>query len=88
MPGCWNGFELATRAILSQHTSLEATNELARRIVSNFGQEFAPTNWLSHLFPPPSVLATADLARAGVSKAIADSIRALSRAICNQQIQF
>ena len=88
VPGCWNGFELATRAILSQHTSLEATNELARRIVSNFGQEFAPTNGLSHLFPPPSVLATADLARAGVSKAIADSIRALSRAICNQQIQF
>jgi AraC family transcriptional regulator of adaptative response / DNA-3-methyladenine glycosylase II len=88
VPGCWNGFELATRAILGQQITVKGATALAGRIVCSFGKPFATASGLTHLFPPPEVLADAKLASIGLPGARADTIRALARAVCDGKIRF
>lgn len=88
LPGCWNGFELATRAILGQQISVRGATTLAGRLVRNFGQPFSASSDLTHLFPPPEVLADASLARIGLPGVRAETIRALARAVSDGQISF
>jgi AraC family transcriptional regulator of adaptative response / DNA-3-methyladenine glycosylase II len=86
VPGCWNGFELAVRAILAQG-STDAT-AIAGQLVRTFGRQFLAGQGLTHLFPEPVVLAEGDLSAAGVSPTCANSIRALAVAICSGEIAF
>jgi AraC family transcriptional regulator, regulatory protein of adaptative response / DNA-3-methyladenine glycosylase II len=88
VPGCWDGFELATRAIVGQQISVPAATSLAGRIAAIFGQRFSATNGLAHLFPSPEVLAEADLTRAGLTAARSETIRALARAVCAGRLRF
>ena len=88
VPGCWNGFELAVRAILGQQITVKGATALAGRIVRAFGQPFSAASSLTHLFPPPEVLADANLASIGMPGARAETIRALARAVCDGQINF
>ncbi len=88
VPGCWNGFELATRAILGQQISVKGATALAGRVVRAFGQAISAAGGLTHLFPTAEVLAEADLRRAGLTKARAETIRALARAVCDRHISF
>src|SRR5580692_11262617 len=67
VPGCWNGFELATRAILGQQITVKGATVLAGRMVSSFGKRFTAANGLTHLFPTPEVLADAKLTRIGLT---------------------
>jgi AraC family transcriptional regulator of adaptative response / DNA-3-methyladenine glycosylase II len=86
--GCWNGFELAVRAILGQQITVKGATELAGRLVRAFGQPFPSGDKLTHLFPSPEVLADANVAGIGLPKARAETIRALARAVCDGQINF
>jgi AraC family transcriptional regulator of adaptative response / DNA-3-methyladenine glycosylase II len=88
VPGCWNGFELATRAILGQQITVKGATALAGRLVSAFGKPFPSANGLTHLFPRPDVLAGANLARIGLPRARAETIRALARAVANGAVSF
>jgi AraC family transcriptional regulator of adaptative response / DNA-3-methyladenine glycosylase II len=88
VPGCWDGFELAVRAILGQQISVKGATTLAGRIVHMFGRPFGSTNGLSHLFPSPDALAEADLTRVGLTGARSETINALARAISKRQISF
>jgi AraC family transcriptional regulator of adaptative response / DNA-3-methyladenine glycosylase II len=88
VPGCWNGFELATRAILGQQITVKGATALAGRMVSRFGKPFSGASGLTHLFPPPEVLADARLGEIGLTGARAETIRALSRAVCSGKINF
>jgi AraC family transcriptional regulator, regulatory protein of adaptative response / DNA-3-methyladenine glycosylase II len=88
VPGCWNGFELATRAILGQQITVKGATTLAGRMVSTFGKPFSSVDGLTHLFPPPDVLADAKLTRIGLTEARAETIRALARAVCEGRIIF
>jgi AraC family transcriptional regulator, regulatory protein of adaptative response / DNA-3-methyladenine glycosylase II len=88
VPGCWNGFELATRAILGQQITVKGATALAGRIVETFGRPFSATGGLTHLFPPPEVLADAKLTSVGLTTARAETIRALARAVCDGRISF
>ena len=88
VPGCWNGFELTVRAILGQQVSVKGATTLAGRIADAFGQRFAPAPGLTHLFPTPEVLADADLTSIGLTRARAETVRALARAVCGRRIQF
>jgi AraC family transcriptional regulator, regulatory protein of adaptative response / DNA-3-methyladenine glycosylase II len=88
IPGCWNGFELATRAILGQQITVKGATSLAARIVKAFGRQFSPGVNLTHLFPSPEVLADANLANIGLPKARAETIRTLARAVCDGQLSF
>jgi AraC family transcriptional regulator, regulatory protein of adaptative response / DNA-3-methyladenine glycosylase II len=88
VPGCWDGFELVTRAILGKQISNAAATTLAGRMVKAFGQSFPATRGLAHLFPVPEVLARADLAEIGLPKAKAATIHALARAVCDRRLRF
>jgi AraC family transcriptional regulator, regulatory protein of adaptative response / DNA-3-methyladenine glycosylase II len=88
VPGSWDGFELATRAILGQQITVKGATTLAGRVVNLFGEPFSPGDGLTHLFPSPEVLADADLTRAGLTKARAASISALARAVSDRKICF
>lgn len=88
VPGCWNGFELATRAILGQQITVKGATRLAGRMVSAFGKTFRGAKGLTHLFPLPEVLATANLADIGVTGTRAETIQALARAVSAGEIKF
>jgi AraC family transcriptional regulator, regulatory protein of adaptative response / DNA-3-methyladenine glycosylase II len=88
VPGCWNGFELAIRAILGQQITVKGATLLAGRIVSRFGKSFCSADGLTHLFPAPAVLADAKLTHIGLTGARAETIRALAREVCDGRINF
>jgi AraC family transcriptional regulator of adaptative response / DNA-3-methyladenine glycosylase II len=88
IPGCWDGFELATRAILGQQVTVKGATTLAGRIAKAFGREFSPAPGLTHLFPSPEVLADANIANIGLPKARAETIRSLARAVCDGQLKL
>jgi AraC family transcriptional regulator of adaptative response / DNA-3-methyladenine glycosylase II len=88
VPGCWNGFELAVRAILGQQIRVKGATVLAGRLVKAFGQPFATADGLTHVFPTPAVLADANVGGIGVPGARAETIRALARAVCQGRVSF
>jgi len=88
VPGCWDGFELTTRAILGQQVTVKSATTLAGRLVSKFGKPFRGPNSLTHLFPAPEILADAKLASIGLTAARAETITALARAVCDGKIKF
>jgi AraC family transcriptional regulator of adaptative response / DNA-3-methyladenine glycosylase II len=88
VPGCWDGFELATRAILGQQITVKGATALAGRMVSAFGQPCPGATGLTHLFPSPETLAGVKLADIGLTGARAETIRALARAVCAGKIKF
>jgi AraC family transcriptional regulator of adaptative response / DNA-3-methyladenine glycosylase II len=88
VPGCWNGFELAVRAILGQQITVKGATALAGRIASRYGKPFPAANGITHLFPPPEVLADANLTEIGLTGARSETIRALARAVCGRKVNF
>jgi AraC family transcriptional regulator of adaptative response / DNA-3-methyladenine glycosylase II len=87
VPGCWNAFELATRAIIGRGGMGEGAS-VAARVVRMFGRPFLAGNGLTHLFPDATSLADADLTRAGASAAVARSVRALASAVRDSRLSF
>ena len=88
VPGCWNAFELAIEAILSQRTRRQLAVSRASLIATTWGKPFSGARGITHVFPTPQVLADADLLRIGVTSDQAQTIRSLSRAVCDGRIQF
>jgi AraC family transcriptional regulator of adaptative response / DNA-3-methyladenine glycosylase II len=88
VPGCWSGFELATRAVLGQQITVKAATTLAGRIVKCFGQPCALAKGVTHLFPTPEALAEADLTPVGVTSARAATIRCLAREVRDGDLRF
>lgn len=86
--GCWDGFELATRAILGQQVSVKGATTLSGRLAEKFGRPIQGPDGLSRLFPEPAVLADAQLGAIGVTRARAQTIRSLARKICDGKITF
>jgi AraC family transcriptional regulator of adaptative response / DNA-3-methyladenine glycosylase II len=87
LPGAWDGFELAVRAIVGQQISVAAATTMAGRIARLFGTAVAGTD-LDRLFPSPSQLADAPLERAGLIASRAKAVRALSRKVVDGTIAF
>ncbi len=88
VPGCWDGFELAIRAILGQQVTVRGATTLAGRLVREFGTTLNSNHGLSNAFPPAQKLADADVARIGLPRARAHTIRALARAVCDGKLSF
>ncbi len=83
LPGAWDGFELAIRAILGQQITVTAARQLAGKLVAAYGQPLADDgSWvapgLTTVFPRPEVLAAADVTSLGMPRARALSISALA----------
>jgi AraC family transcriptional regulator of adaptative response / DNA-3-methyladenine glycosylase II len=88
VPGAWDGFELAVRAVLGQQVSVRGATTLASRLVERFGTALpAPAEpGLTHLFPEAAALAEADVAAVGLPGARAAAIRALARAVADGRL--
>ncbi|HEY8038526.1 MAG TPA: AlkA N-terminal domain-containing protein [Polyangiaceae bacterium] len=82
VPGAWDGFEIAVRAILGQQVSVAGATTLAGRLVDRFGVRVpGGGGGLTHLFPTPAALVAADVASIGLPRARAEAIRGLARAV-------
>jgi len=88
VPGCWDGFELAVRAILGQQVSVKGATTLAGRLVQAFGTPMVISPQLTHLFPAAEALAEADVAAIGLPRKRAESIRSLARSVAEGRIVF
>jgi len=88
LPGCWDGFELATQAILEHNCSVKTATALAGRLAKTFGQAFSGARGLKYLFPSPERLADADLIPVGVPRARAETIHSLARAVSSGALSF
>jgi AraC family transcriptional regulator of adaptative response / DNA-3-methyladenine glycosylase II len=85
LPGSFDGFELAVRAVLGQQVSTQAARTLAGRFVSALGEPVeTPFPTVRGIFPAPSKIAALgpnDLGGLGITSARARTILALSRAV-------
>jgi len=84
VPGAFDGFEMAIRAILGQQITVKAATTLAGRFAAAFGEKIAtPFPELTRLSPLAAGVARArveDVAKLGIVSARAASIIALARA--------
>jgi AraC family transcriptional regulator of adaptative response / DNA-3-methyladenine glycosylase II len=82
VPGAWDGFELAIRAMLGQQITVTAARKLAGKLVAMFGDplQASAVNGLTHTFPPPSRIASSDMRLLGMPAARAEALSSLSAA--------
>ncbi|MFI4941208.1 MAG: AlkA N-terminal domain-containing protein, partial [Burkholderiales bacterium] len=85
VPGAWDGFELAVRAVLGQQVTVAAARTFTRRLVHALGEPLT-TPWpqLTHAFPTPAMLLQAspdDLGKIGIVRQRQKAIHALAHAV-------
>ena len=90
LPGGWDGFEIAVRAVLGQQISVAAARTLATRIVQRWGESLpvAPMPGLERLFPTPAALAHADLREIGLTTTRAATISGMAQALLDGRVDF
>jgi AraC family transcriptional regulator of adaptative response / DNA-3-methyladenine glycosylase II len=89
IPGAWDAFECAVRALLGEHLDVAAARTLAARIVGRAGEPISEAvEGLTHFFPTPAALATADLSGLGLAASRVAAIRALARATHEGKVDF
>jgi AraC family transcriptional regulator, regulatory protein of adaptative response / DNA-3-methyladenine glycosylase II len=85
VPGAWDGFELAVRAVLGQQLAVPVAVRLTGKLVSGHGRKIddvaARERGLTHLFPTPHQIAGADLSVLGIPKAKRETLVALAAAV-------
>jgi AraC family transcriptional regulator of adaptative response / DNA-3-methyladenine glycosylase II len=89
IPGAWDPFECAVRAVLGQQVSVAAARTFASRLVQQAGAAVrGGADGLTHLFPEAATLATADLTPLGITRSRAATLHALARAVSEGRIDF
>jgi AraC family transcriptional regulator of adaptative response / DNA-3-methyladenine glycosylase II len=92
VPGCFDGFELAVRAVLGQQVTVAAARTLATRLLHRFGTPLStPVPALNRLFPTPHSLATADpaeLGQLGIVRQRQAALQALARAVAEGTLEL
>lgn len=88
VPGGWDGFELAIRAVLGQQITVVAAARLAARLIAQYGEPLpVPHAGLTHSFPLPETIAAADLTTLGMPRSRAQTLSAVAAAtIANPQL--
>ena len=91
LPGAFDPFETAVRAVLGQQVSVAAAATLAGRLARRFGAALpgAPSPALAVLFPSAEALATTTaeaIAEDGIPRARAETVLGLARAVADGAI--
>jgi AraC family transcriptional regulator of adaptative response / DNA-3-methyladenine glycosylase II len=85
VPGAWDGFELAVRAVLGQQVSVRAATTFAGRLAAAHGQPLtldgAAADGPDLVFPTPEAVAVADLTTIGLTRIRAATLNALGLAM-------
>ena len=79
VPGAWDGFETAVRAVLGQQVSVARATGLAQQMCTRFG---------AGAFPTPGQLIDADVVALGMPRKRADAIRAVARGVLDGTLQL
>jgi AraC family transcriptional regulator, regulatory protein of adaptative response / DNA-3-methyladenine glycosylase II len=89
LPGGWDGFEIAIRAVLGQQVTVAAARTLTERVVRKFGEVVRlPRGGDVQLFPTPQTLADADLGGLGITGARMRTLQAIARAVSDGRVDF
>jgi AraC family transcriptional regulator of adaptative response / DNA-3-methyladenine glycosylase II len=95
LPGCFNAFEMAVRAVLGQQITVKAASTLATRIVNAYGAHIQTgIEGLTRIFPTPEdILALGEpienhLGALGVIASRSKTIYELARIIVQKEIDF
>ncbi|OCK58740.1 DNA-3-methyladenine glycosylase 2 family protein [Bradyrhizobium sp. LMTR 3] len=85
VPGAWDGFELAVRALLGQQITVTAGIALAGKLVAAHGKALRTRHpdfpALTHVFPQPSRIANADISKLGMPRRRAAALSSLAAAV-------
>ena len=82
VPGAWDGFELAVRAVLGQQITVPGAIRLAGALVARFGEKLRePDGALTHVFPDPAALAGVDPASLGMPRSRGVALLAVAAAV-------
>jgi AraC family transcriptional regulator of adaptative response / DNA-3-methyladenine glycosylase II len=82
VPGAWDGFELAVRAVLGQQITVPGAVRLAGLLVAAHSERMhEPVGTITHVFPHPEALAGAHLAVLGMPNSRAQTLSALAAAV-------
>jgi AraC family transcriptional regulator of adaptative response / DNA-3-methyladenine glycosylase II len=89
IPGAWDPFECAVRAVLGQQVTVAAARTLAGRLVERTGERVnTATAGLDRLFPTAQALATANLDGLGLTRARIAAVKALALAVVEGRLAF
>jgi AraC family transcriptional regulator of adaptative response / DNA-3-methyladenine glycosylase II len=96
VPGAWDGFELAVRAILGQQVSVRGATTLAGRIAHAYGDKLpadltsdaADAGQPTQLFPGPEALVDIEASAVGLTTARAGAISSLARAAASGDVEL
>jgi AraC family transcriptional regulator of adaptative response / DNA-3-methyladenine glycosylase II len=93
VPGAWDGFELAVRAILGQQITVAAATALASRLAADFGAPLSADlagreSGVTHAFPTPDALAKADLTTLPMPRARSSALASLAQAAVRDPTLF
>jgi len=91
VPGAWDPFELAVRAILGQQITVAAARGLAAKLVATYGHALdaeASAEGLTHVFPSARRLAKVDSARLGMPRARASALAACAWIVAKEPRLF
>lgn len=95
LPGCFNSFEMAVRAVLGQQITVKAASTLAARIVATYGRPIeTPIAGLTHTFPTPEdVVAMGEAVQdnfgtLGVTSARSRTIFGLAQALIHGELNL
>ena len=90
LPGAFDGFELALRAILGQQVTVKAARTLATRFVDAFGEAIVtPFSDLKRTFPTPARVARLtrdDIGRLGIVGQRAEAMIAVAQAVTSGKL--
>ncbi len=90
VPGAWDGFEIAVRAVLGQQVSVKGATTLCGRLVARYGEALVDgaSGPLTHVFPHPERLARARMNGLGITGRRIETIRLLARATLDDSLSL
>jgi AraC family transcriptional regulator of adaptative response / DNA-3-methyladenine glycosylase II len=89
-PGTWDPFETGVRGIIGQQISVSAATTLTGRLVARLGTPVPGLGALrlTHTFPAPEVVATADLSGLGLTGTRATAVGAFAHAVADGSVRL
>jgi AraC family transcriptional regulator, regulatory protein of adaptative response / DNA-3-methyladenine glycosylase II len=83
VPGAWDGFELAVRAVFGQQIPVRAAAKIAGKLVASYGDPLdgSAEDGLTHTFPTLTKIADADLRSLRMPSARAVALSSLAAAV-------
>jgi len=90
LPGSWDPFETAIRAVVGQQVSVKGARTILGRIAAKAGPRLEPADHpeLTHLFPIAHELVACDLEGIGMPETRLRTIRALTEQVARKSLSF